>query len=85
MRIDISADGGKFWQQAEMLEDDVKGSKLWAWKRWKHTMPRKLAGNEFAVKTVDEGYITQPESHERYYNFRGNLTNGWHRVPVARV
>ena len=44
VRVDISADDGKTWHQAEILEDDAKGHKSWAWRRWKWIVPRRLVG-----------------------------------------
>lgn len=82
VRVDVSPDDGKTWQQAHLLPDDNRGSKAWSWRRWESAIPvRKLRGN-YCVKAVDDGYNTQPESFEPYYNFRGNLANAWHRVPV---
>lgn len=83
IRVDVSPDDGRTWMQAELLRDDAKGSKRWAWKKWRLVIPRQLAGKTFVVKAVDDGYNTQPESHEPFYNFRGNLTTGWHRVPYT--
>ena len=138
VRVDISADNGQTWQQAELLapkyeigDDETadnktarlpqpapSGSKAWAWTRWRYlyhlpqsspaatstTSERKPdlsphpshpptpsqdtdatkensdSGTIFVVKAVDEGYNTQPESYEAIWNFRGNLTNAWHRV-----
>lgn len=84
VRVDVSADNGRTWTQAELLPDDAKGSKSWAWKRWRWVLPRRLAGRVFICKAVDEAYNTQPESYEPNYNFRGNLTNAWHRVPYRQ-
>ncbi len=42
-RVDVSLDGGKTWDQAELLSDpatddgDWKGNNFWAWKRWRYT------------------------------------------------
>ncbi|KAF2237271.1 molybdopterin binding oxidoreductase [Viridothelium virens] len=97
VRVDISTDGGRTWQQAELLgESDGsgrdgkgdaarKGSKCWAWKRWKCDIPKMDAaiGGEFVVKATDESYNTQPESYMATWNFRGNLTSAWQRVPYA--
>lgn len=85
IRVDISSDNGQSWSQAELLDDDAKGHKAWAWKRWRFTVPKKSAGSQFVVKAVDEGYNTQPEGYEAQYNFRGNLTNSWHRVGKNEV
>ncbi len=38
---------------------------------------------EFAVKAVDTGYNTQPESPRAIWNKRGILNNAWHRVKVT--
>ncbi|KAK5224172.1 hypothetical protein LTR47_009929 [Exophiala xenobiotica] len=83
IRVDVSPDNGRSWTQAELLKDDAVGSKRWAWKQWQLVVPRRLAGSMFVVKAVDESYNTQPENHEPTYNFRGNLTGGWHRVPYT--
>ncbi len=80
VRVDVSADGGKTWHQAELLPDDAKGSRAWAWKRWRWVVPRQDTGRCFIVKAVDEAYNSQPDDYESTYNFRGNLTSSWHRV-----
>ena len=148
VRVDISADNGQTWQQADLLapkynvgDNDTAdnntaaalsqplpaGSKEWAWTRWRylhylpsssqrspaptptsnkanpkstpdldpHSQTASLAADAtttnastngpdretiFVVKAIDEGYNTQPESYEAIWNFRGNLTNAWHRV-----
>ena len=80
VRVDISANDGRTWSQAELLENDHKGHKYWAWKRWRFVMPKREAGRCFVVKAVDDSYNTQPGRFEPQYNFRGNLTHSWHRV-----
>ncbi|MCJ1446815.1 MAG: hypothetical protein MMC23_007322 [Stictis urceolatum] len=80
VRVDVSSNDGRTWHQAEMLPDEGKGAKSWAWKRWRFVQPRIQAGRCFVVKAVDEANNVQPENYEPNYNFRGNLTNSWHRV-----
>lgn len=80
IRVDVSADGGVTWNQAKLLSDEAKGAKTWAWQRWRWVVPRREAGKCFVVKAIDETYNTQPNEYEPTYNFRGNLTNSWHRV-----
>ena len=83
VRVDISTDGGKTWDQAELLEDHTKGSKAWCWKRWRYgTLKRNCGKTTVLVKATDESYNTQPESYESIYNARGNLATAWHRVEV---
>ena len=80
IRVDISADDGRNWHQAELLPDKTLGSKAWAWQRWRWVVPRGQVGRCFVVKAVDESYNGQPAEYEPHWNFRGNLTNSWHRV-----
>ncbi|KAL8715221.1 MAG: hypothetical protein Q9220_001179 [cf. Caloplaca sp. 1 TL-2023] len=80
IRVDVSADDGRTWHQAELLPDQSRGAKAWAWTRWRWVLPRQQAGRCFVVKAVDEAYNTQPAEYEANYNFRGNLTSSWHRV-----
>jgi sulfite oxidase len=93
VRVDVSADEGRTWHQAELLKDETMGSKSWAWTRWRWAVPWKVleeaegpkAGKRgFVVKAVDEVYNTQPERYEPQWNFRGNLTNAWHRVECPK-
>lgn len=81
VRVDISIDNGKTWDQAELIDDNGIGSKAWCWKRWRYHGLKNCAGKtEFLVKATDESYNTQPESYEHIYNQRGNLATAWHRV-----
>ncbi|KAF2433299.1 hypothetical protein EJ08DRAFT_584006 [Tothia fuscella] len=83
VRVDISPDDGRSWQQAEILPQDEKGSKAWSWKQWRLAFPVRDVNQYFLVKAVDESYNTQPDSFDAHYNFRGNLTSGWHRVSAT--
>lgn len=80
IRVDVSADGGKTWHQAKIEENETKGTKAWAWQKWRWVVLRQDAGTCFVVKAVDEAYNTQPAEYEPNWNFRGNLTCSWHRV-----
>ena len=86
VRVDVSSDGGRSWQQACLLPDDPQGLKRWSWKRWQATVKKSIPGEMYVVKAVDDSYNTQPESYEAQWNFRGNLTTAWHRVqhPVKK-
>ncbi|KAL9060971.1 MAG: hypothetical protein Q9162_000415 [Coniocarpon cinnabarinum] len=84
IRVDISADDGKTWKQAELIREEHHGYKAWSWQRWRIAIPRDQAGRWFTVKAVDEAYQAQPESHESNWNFRGNLTTAWHRIRYER-
>lgn len=87
VRVDVSADGGKSWKQAELQQDKPKGAKRWAWTMWKvgwsedEVKPGKEA--EFVVKATDDAYNTQPQSFDSSWNFRGLCANAWHRMREA--
>lgn len=86
VRVDISVDGGKTWDQADLVDDRAKGSKAWCWKRWRYTGLRRDSGKTVVlVKATDEAYNTQPESYECIYNARGNLATAWHRVELEKA
>lgn len=82
IRVDVSTDDGRTWNQAETNIDPVNnGDRDWSWKRWRYTVPEKdMVGAMVVVKAVDNAYNGQPEYHEPTYNLRGNLTAAWHRV-----
>lgn len=83
VRVDISIDNGKTWDQAELLDDHVKGNKAWCWKRWRYNGLKRCDGKTTVlVKATDEAYNTQPESYEAIYNVRGNLATAWHSITV---
>lgn len=87
-RVDLSLDNGRTWTQADLLPDwetsGARGSKHWAWKRWRYTgslQPDECA--TLVVKATDDAYNTQPDDHKGIYNVRGNLATAWHRVRVC--
>lgn len=96
VRVDVSVDGGRTWDQAELLPDGedglgakARGGKTFSWRRWRYAgkltdLPEKgKACTEIIVKATDEAYNTQPEHHSSIYNVRGNLATAWHRVKVC--
>lgn len=95
-RVDVSLDGGKTWDQAELIDDcatpgNCFGNKTWTWKRWRYLgklpTPEATGGEKacstVVVKAVDDAYNAQPETHSSIYNVRGNLGTAWHRVRVC--
>lgn len=92
VRVDISLDRGKTWHVAK-LQNGEEGEtpalspppgRAWAWKLWEITIPLPEGAQELEVvcKAVDNSYNTQPESAQPIWNFRGLLTNSWHKVRV---
>ncbi|KAJ0166036.1 Sulfite oxidase [Colletotrichum tanaceti] len=96
VRVDVSLDNGKTWDQAELLDENETlppktGHKSWAWKRWRYEgivpLGEPGAGSKkcstLLVKATDDAYNSQPESYEAIYNQRGNLANAWHRLRIC--
>jgi len=85
VRVDVSADGGKTWQQACLKKDDAKGARRWAWTLWNIDWPQdEIARDaEFVVKAVDEAHNCQPQTFDGIWNFRGLLGNAWHRMKFS--
>lgn len=85
VRVDVSADGGKTWQVANLgTGKEQRGGRAWAWTLWEATVPLpSLKGNtELVCKAVDTSYNVQPDTSGPIWNLRGCLSNAWHRVHV---
>lgn len=57
VRVDVSADGGATWRDAELDSGGAalpRGAKDWAWKRWQAVVPKTEVGSELVVKATDE-------------------------------
>lgn len=88
IRVEVSADGGKTWQSAELEQDPEQDHEhMWAWTLFRATIkiPEGVGKVELAVKATDRAYNTQPESAAGIWNVRGLLHNAWHRVPVEII
>ena len=87
VRVDVSADGGQTWKQAELQQDEAKGSRRWSWTLWNIEWSRDDLPQDqkpqFVVKAVDDSYNHQPPDFESIWNFRGLLGVAWHRVTAA--
>lgn len=85
VRVDVSPDDGRTWQQAQFEAAEEKGQRSWSWRQWSLAVPTRLLSGNICIKATDEGYNTQPERFGPYYNFRGNLANSWHKVPISEA
>nr|XP_020448909.1 sulfite oxidase, mitochondrial isoform X2 [Monopterus albus] len=92
VRVDVSLDGGKTWQVAQ-LRGNEKGQgpefspppgRAWAWKLWEVSapLPPEVQELEIVCKAVDNSYNMQPDTISPIWNLRGVLSNAWHRVKV---
>lgn len=87
VRVDVSADGGKTWTQADLSDQGTNQdyNRAWAWTPWEVVLPvpRNAANLDLACKAVDAAYNTQPEAVAPIWNMRGLLNNAYHRVHIT--
>jgi sulfite oxidase len=78
-RVEVSADGGKVWIGAEMLDP---GSR-YGWRRWQARVSLAAGEYEIAARAWDSAAATQPERLESVWNFKGYMNNAYHRVRIS--
>ncbi|MFT8246135.1 molybdopterin-dependent oxidoreductase [Roseomonas sp. BN140053] len=78
-RVDVSADGGRCWQQAA-LECDADAP--WSWCFWQAVVELPPGEHELAVRAWDSAGQTQPARLDDTWNCKGYLNAAWHRVRV---
>ncbi|XP_061583472.1 sulfite oxidase, mitochondrial [Cololabis saira] len=93
VRVDVSLDGGKTWQVAQLKSSETGQAaeaspppgRAWAWKLWEVTAPLPHHAQELEIicKAVDSSYNMQPDTVPPIWNLRGVLSNAWHRVKVS--
>ncbi|XP_078390695.1 sulfite oxidase, mitochondrial [Cetorhinus maximus] len=85
IRVDVSLDGGKTWQVAELTGEKQDEGRAWAWKLWQLTvpLPKGQKNLEIICKAVDNNYNVQPDTVAPIWNLRGVLNNSWSRVKVT--
>uniref|UniRef100_A0A8C6V922 sulfite oxidase n=1 Tax=Naja naja TaxID=35670 RepID=A0A8C6V922_NAJNA len=88
IRVDVSLDGGKNWQEATLTGEKQLPGQAWAWKLWQLDafVPAGTKELNLVCKAVDTSYNVQPERAEPLWNILGVLNSAWHRirVPVAK-
>jgi sulfite oxidase len=77
-RVDVSADGGRSWCQAELGEDLGP----WAWRLWSARLELAPGDNELVVRAWDSAAGVQPESAATVWNPKGYANSAWARVRV---
>lgn len=84
IRVDVSLDGGKTWQEAELTGEKQLPGQAWAWKLWqlKTSVPTGAKELNIVCKTVDKNYNQQADTVAPTWNILGVLNNAWHRVRV---
>jgi sulfite oxidase len=78
-RVDVSADGGRCWTQAELLED----AGPWARRRWRARLEVAPGPATLIARAWDSAAATQPEDPAALWNPKGYLNNSWCRVAVT--
>ena len=76
VRVDVSIDGGKSWDQATLTravqedgkEQGVRSNKAWAWSQWRYSVkvPEDMEEVKVCCKAVDDQYNRQPHSVGMY-------------------
>lgn len=75
-RVDVSADGGRSWQQAELLGQPTR----WAWTHWRTTLQLPPGTHEVTARAWDTCAATQPEQPGPLWNPKGYVNNSWARI-----
>ncbi len=78
-RVDVSADGGTSWVQADLGES----SGPWAWRLWKATVDVPRGAAELVARAWDISAAAQPESPVHLWNPKGYVNNAWARIHVT--
>lgn len=84
-RVDVSADGGATWQEAELRDESgQRDGRHWAWVLWKThvAIPAGATSTELVARAVDSSLNVQPERVGPQWSARGLLNNAWTRVPL---
>ncbi len=79
-RVDVSADAGRTWIQAELGEG---ANEPWAWTFWEATIDLGPGEHRVVARAVDSSASTQPAAAEEVWNFKGYANNSWHGVGVV--
>lgn len=80
-RVEVSADGGACWQQAELLGQPEP----WTWRLWQARVDLPPGQHTLAVRAWDSAAQTQPSEICQVWNFKGYMNNAWHRIAVEAV
>ncbi|KAI7266461.1 sulfite oxidase-like protein [Hortaea werneckii] len=76
-RVEVSADGGQRWTEAELVRYPEEEEGKWAWKLWRARVPVPQGRGKTTVysRATDKAGNTQPERSQ--WNLRGVCYNGY--------
>lgn len=86
MRVEVSTDEGKTWQDAELLkaEEETEGELKWAWSLWTAKVKIEKGNNRrIFSRATDRSGNTQKETVE--WNYRGVAYNAYGEVGGLNV
>ncbi len=78
VRVDLSTDAGRTWQQAGFLDEQSD----WAWRRWRGEVQVEPGRVEIVARAWDSSAASQPEHAASLWNPKGYVNNAWGRVSV---
>jgi len=77
-RVDVSADGGVGWVQADLGVD--RGP--WVWRQWTARVDVPAGERVLTARAWDTAGASMPEDPRHLWNPKGYVNNSWARVPV---
>eukprot|EP00977_Amphora_coffeiformis_P003825 scaffold766_cov179-Amphora_coffeaeformis.AAC.8 len=89
VRVDVSADDGKTWASAKLLEgSDQRYGRAWAWVFWECDVEGVVDEDgkvQLSSKAVDMAFNSQPQNANHGWNVRGLSNNSWYRKQVSAL
>jgi sulfite oxidase len=88
IRVDLTGDGGKTWQSAELEQmpdsENVGYGRHFGWTLFTARIPIKEGQQTIEVwsKATDSNNNTQPETFKNIWNLRGVCGNAYHRIRI---
>lgn len=79
VRVDVSADGGATWVQAD-LDEQVSP---WAWRFWRTTLDLPPGQVDITARAWDSTAAVQPEHPATVWNPKGYINNSWPTITVT--
>ena len=81
VRVDVSLDGGKSWQQAELAPQRSP----WSWRLWSLDVDVVPGPLHVTARAWDNTGALQPESAEALWNPKGYVNNSWPTVHATVI
>lgn len=79
VRVDVSADGGRSWRQADLEAPTAP----WVWRTWHARLDLPVGECELTARAWDATGMTMPESPAQLWNPKGYGNNSWSKVHLS--